>query len=115
AIRTLVLNSATGFVEIGVGSGVTADSDPGAEYRECLEKGAFLRHPQPDFEILESLRLDGSDGYPLLEDHLSRMAASARYFGFTFPETSIRGALASLAAGAGAGIRKVRLRLDRGG
>jgi para-aminobenzoate synthetase/4-amino-4-deoxychorismate lyase len=40
AIRTLVLRGGTG--RMGVGSGIVWDSDWGAEYEECLLKGAFL-------------------------------------------------------------------------
>ncbi|MGH7492627.1 MAG: aminodeoxychorismate synthase component I [bacterium] len=42
AIRTVVLDHATGMGEMGVGSGVVWDSDSEAEYRECLLKARFL-------------------------------------------------------------------------
>jgi len=42
AIRTVVLDHARGAGEMGVGSGVVWDSDPAAEYRECLLKARFL-------------------------------------------------------------------------
>jgi anthranilate/para-aminobenzoate synthase component I len=42
AIRTIVLDRETGGVELGVGSGITVDSDPQREYRECLDKAAFV-------------------------------------------------------------------------
>jgi len=41
AIRTIVVD-AGGRGEMGIGSGVVADSDSDAEYRECLLKGEFL-------------------------------------------------------------------------
>ncbi|PXY17712.1 aminodeoxychorismate synthase, component I [Prauserella coralliicola] len=40
AIRTLELHDGT--VELGVGGGITADSDPAAEWQECLDKAAPL-------------------------------------------------------------------------
>ena len=40
AIRTLELDGARGTM--GVGSGIVIDSDPAAEYRECLLKAEFL-------------------------------------------------------------------------
>ncbi|WP_142000920.1 aminodeoxychorismate synthase component I [Amycolatopsis cihanbeyliensis] len=40
AIRTLELHA--GRLELGVGGGITADSDPAAEWRECLHKAAPL-------------------------------------------------------------------------
>jgi para-aminobenzoate synthetase component 1 len=36
AIRTLVLTQ--GYCHLGVGSGIVADSDPAAEYEECVAK-----------------------------------------------------------------------------
>jgi anthranilate/para-aminobenzoate synthase component I len=36
AIRTLVLSQ--GICHLGVGSGIVADSDPEAEYEECVAK-----------------------------------------------------------------------------
>ncbi|KMS86001.1 aminodeoxychorismate synthase, partial [Streptomyces regensis] len=40
AIRTFEIHGDT--VELGVGGGITADSDPEAEWRECLDKAAPL-------------------------------------------------------------------------
>ncbi|MFD6795575.1 MULTISPECIES: aminodeoxychorismate synthase component I [Prauserella salsuginis group] len=40
AIRTFEI--AAGEVHVGVGGGITADSDPGAEWHECLDKAAPL-------------------------------------------------------------------------
>ena len=40
AIRTLEV-APDGRVELGVGGGITADSDPDAEWEECLHKAAF--------------------------------------------------------------------------
>ncbi|WP_158615419.1 aminodeoxychorismate synthase component I [Acidipila sp. EB88] len=41
AIRTAVVRD--GAFRMGLGAGITWDSEAGAEYRECLLKGAFLR------------------------------------------------------------------------
>ncbi len=43
AIRTLLLDTHTGLAELGVGSGITYDSTPEAEYNECLLKAEFVR------------------------------------------------------------------------
>ncbi len=136
AIRTVMLDVAEGRAEIGVGSGIVADSDADDEYRECLRKGVFLRHREPDFRLLESLRLDADGEYPLLERHLRRLADSARFFSFAYDEPAVRRSLAELVAGtlgsieaaatreaearrspgpAGAAIHKVRLLLARDG
>jgi para-aminobenzoate synthetase / 4-amino-4-deoxychorismate lyase len=115
AIRTLLLDRRTGSVEIGVGSGITADSQAADEYRECMEKGVFLRHVTPSFEILESLRLGPYGEFPLIDEHLERMAATASYFGYPFPEVALRSALAEVAGSNPVGLFKVRLLLARDG
>lgn len=57
AIRTLVCSH--GQVRYWVGSGLVADSDPAAEYQECLDKGLAMQ------EVLESFRCprDASPGF----------------------------------------------------
>jgi para-aminobenzoate synthetase / 4-amino-4-deoxychorismate lyase len=102
-------------VEIGVGSGITADSQAADEYRECMEKGVFLRHVTPSFEILETLRLGPCGEFPLIDEHLERMAATASYFGYPFPEVALRSALAEVAGRNPVGLFKVRLLLARDG
>jgi para-aminobenzoate synthetase / 4-amino-4-deoxychorismate lyase len=116
AIRTVVLKHAPGTLELGVGSGITADSDAAEEYRECLGKGAFLRHRPPSFRLLESMRLEkGGSGLPLLEAHLNRLTRSAAYFGFHIDRSVLVAALERATADLETGVYKVRLLLDRQG
>jgi para-aminobenzoate synthetase/4-amino-4-deoxychorismate lyase len=115
AIRTLLLDHATGTAELGVGSGITADSEPEAEYRECLGKGGFVHYRPRDFRLLESLRFEAGSGYPRLAGHVARLAASARYFDFRFDAARVTEALTAHGAGLGAGVHKVRLLLGSGG
>jgi para-aminobenzoate synthetase / 4-amino-4-deoxychorismate lyase len=115
AIRTLLIDRELGSVEIGVGSGITADSRPAAERRECFAKAAFVRAPAPDFELLESLRLEPSGEYPRIERHLARMRASASYFGFPFEQPKALRTLARARAALGGAPFKVRLLLNREG
>jgi para-aminobenzoate synthetase/4-amino-4-deoxychorismate lyase len=42
AIRTIVIDHLEHTATMGVGAGITADSDPDDEYRECLLKAAFV-------------------------------------------------------------------------
>ena len=42
AIRTMLINSATGQVDFSMGSGIVADSDPASEYDETLDKAAVM-------------------------------------------------------------------------
>jgi len=115
AIRTLVVDARSGAAELGVGSGITYDSRPEAEYRECLAKARFTRHPAREFELLETLLHEVPGGTFLLEGHLERLAASARYFGFAYDGARVRGTLARALAELGEGAYRVRLLLSRGG
>jgi para-aminobenzoate synthetase/4-amino-4-deoxychorismate lyase len=114
AIRTLVVDRDAGTAELGVGSGVTYDSDVAAEYRECLSKAAFARRAPNDFRLLETIRRDADGGFFLLEAHLDRLRESARYFGFRFDFRAIIRALAGAVQTAGT-PQRVRLLLARDG
>ncbi|HEY6008961.1 MAG TPA: aminodeoxychorismate synthase component I [Geobacteraceae bacterium] len=114
AIRTAVIDAATGEGELGIGSGVTWDSRAGAEYAECLAKALFATTPRPEFQLIESLLWEEDAGYFLLDRHLARLAASADYFAFPFDPAVARGLLAELGTTL-VGCRKVRLLLARDG
>ncbi len=101
AIRTLLVNRPTGCAEYGVGSGITWDSDPEAEWQECRTKARILAPPVPAFSLLETMRWTPEEGYYLLERHLERLQDSALYFGFRFDLTALRLELERLAAGLG--------------
>src|SRR5690606_22341518 len=113
-IRTLRVGP-DGAGVLGVGSGIVADSDPRAEYRECRLKAAFFAEPQEDFALIETMRAEGG-AVPLLDLHLARLEGSARYFGFPAAIGEVRAEieelLASLARG---GVHRLRLLLDRTG
>ena len=86
AIRTLQI--ADGRARIGVGSGITIDSDAAAEYQECHDKTAFLRHP-PDIGLIETLHV--ADGVPQhFDTHLARLAASAAALGLPCDAAALR-------------------------
>lgn len=113
AIRTPLLDRRSGRISLGVGSGITWDSIAQREFAECLNKGDFINGGAPDFRLIESLRLqDGS--YTLLEGHLERLTASAKYFGFAFDSRKARQLLTDQ-AGKESGLRKVRLLLAADG
>jgi para-aminobenzoate synthetase/4-amino-4-deoxychorismate lyase len=99
AIRTLDLNGEHGVM--GIGSGIVIDSDPAAEFRECLLKAEFLTRsssPSPNtFSLVETLLWRGE--YPLIELHLDRLDDSARYFGFPCGRATAKAALLTRAAG----------------
>jgi para-aminobenzoate synthetase/4-amino-4-deoxychorismate lyase len=111
-IRTVVLEEGKG--EMGIGSGIIHDSDPVAEWGESLLKGNFLTRRQPDFQLIETLLWQPGTGYWLLDEHLDRLTASAKYFLFTCSREQVKGQLAAQAHPF-AGPMRVRLLLHRDG
>ncbi len=79
-IRTVNLCGCKG--EMGIGSGIIADSIPEQEWQECLLKARFLTHPAPSFQLIETLLWEPEAGYWLLTEHLHRLSVSADYFLF---------------------------------
>jgi para-aminobenzoate synthetase/4-amino-4-deoxychorismate lyase len=84
AIRTVVLDTQTRAAEYGVGGGITHDSSASGEYEEIVAKARVLTDARPAFELFESLGHEPAEGFRHLDEHLERLAASARYFGFRF-------------------------------
>lgn len=115
AIRTVVLD-ADGHGEMGVGSGIVQDSDPGAEWEECRLKARFLTEQRASFDLIETLRWQRGQGYYLLRRHLDRLAESAAYFGYPCDRQEVRRRLAAEAeAFGGETAVRVRLLLDEDG
>jgi len=114
AIRSLVIDREAGTGELGVGSGITWDSDVDAEYDECLAKGLFARNIRPEFKLIESILFDEEDGYFLLEPHMDRLCRSASYFGFMLDKAEIVKSL-QLEGGGLCGRFKVRIEMSRNG
>ncbi len=114
AIRTVVIDRETGEAVYGVGGGVTWDSTPGGEYAEALQKAKLLTEEAPDFELLETMRLDDG-GYSLLEEHLARLESSAEYFDIPVNVAGVREALALHAEGHTGVPRRARLLVSTDG
>ena len=115
AIRTVWIDTDLGRAEFGVGGGITYDSSESGEHEECMVKARVLTARRPDFELLETLRHNADAGYYLLDRHLDRLAASARYFDFECDLSSVREALEVAADEMGGGTHRCRLTLDRKG
>jgi para-aminobenzoate synthetase/4-amino-4-deoxychorismate lyase len=114
AIRTTVIDR-NGSGEMGIGSGIVADSDGAKEYAECLLKMKFLTDPVRRFELIETMLYEPGKGVWLRGYHLARLAASAAYFGFAFDARKVSAAI-DAATGAKADERlRVRLLLDEDG
>jgi len=90
-IRTLVLDEHKRG-KLGIGSGIVYDSDAASEFAECRMKGHFLTALEVNFQLIESLRLESAhpDFFPLIGEHLKRLAASAAYFGFACDTEAVR-------------------------
>ncbi len=108
AIRTLTLHD--GQAEMGVGGGIVWDSEPDAEFAECLLKARFLVDADEPFRLIETMRWSADVGFNLIERHMLRLKTSARHFGFLFDDLAIRRALSAALDGAD-GLRRVRLTL----
>jgi para-aminobenzoate synthetase/4-amino-4-deoxychorismate lyase len=111
AIRTLELHGAHGTM--GIGSGITYDSDPSAEREECRLKADFLTNMPPEFEIIETMFWERD--YRLLDLHMARMRDSAEYFGFDLDEDRVRMELRHLAEQFSLKPKRVRVALSRDG
>ncbi len=114
AIRTVVVDLEAGRAAYGVGGGITWDSSAAGEYDEALLKARVLAGGRPEHGLLETLRWEPGPGFPLLERHLERLAASADYFGFACDRGEVVARLAAAVAGAAAPLR-VRAVLERDG
>lgn len=114
AIRTLTIFP-QGQAEVGIGSGVVQDSVAADEYDECLLKMRFLTDPVIDFQLIETMLHTPGEGYALLERHMERLEASARYFLFAFERAGTLGALQDHASRLGDDTWRIRLLLHRDG
>lgn len=75
--------AASSFV-LGVGAGITIDSDPSAEYQECQIKAAFLSTLPSGVGLFETIRLNQGTGKQRMTHrsaHLTRLAHSAKVLG----------------------------------
>jgi para-aminobenzoate synthetase/4-amino-4-deoxychorismate lyase len=114
AIRTAIIDR-KGAGEMGIGSGVVADSDGPKEYAECLLKMKFLTDPVRRFDLIETMLYVPGEGIWLRGYHLSRLAASAAYFGFAYDAGKIRDAIDATIAQSPDQRLRVRLLLDEDG
>jgi len=113
AIRTLYCQNGANRAQLGLGSGIVADSEPDDEWRECLAKGGFVPS-EKTFDLFETMRFDPSSGIHLLDRHIARIAESARLFGFPFDRHAARNELQA-ATFRVAEARRVRLMLAPSG
>ena len=107
-IRTLEIN-AKRQVCIGIGSGITIDSQANKEWQECAVKAGFFTGLSSSVGLIETMRVESGQP-PLLALHLNRMQASAKALGIAFNraflEAQVQDHLRSCSQGA------LRLRLE---
>jgi len=115
AIRTVLIDKATGQAEYGVGGGIVWDSVHRMEFEECRTKARILTQRIPDFSLLETILWTPEEGYFLLPYHLARLKESAVYFSFSADMGTISGRLASLAHTLSPTAQKVRLLVAKDG
>ncbi len=113
-IRTLEWRRGATKARLGLGSGLVVDSVPSNEWDECLLKGDFVRRQAQDFDLIETMGFDPSEGIVELERHLDRMRNSGQDLDFKFDRHAARNELQAATFG-----RKqramVRLLLSRTG
>lgn len=88
AIRTVEFNKTNNIGNIGLGAGITWDSNAKEEFDEVLAKGAFLTQPADEFEIFTSLLFEKGKPF-LLKEHLHRLKSSAEHFLFYYDQEKI--------------------------
>lgn len=116
-IRTITIDN-QGKGELGIGSGIVADSNASAEYDECLLKAEFVTKDHPRFDLIESLGWSAQDGFKFIDQHLDRLQSSADYFDFSFDKDDVRAELENhvgLISADGDQKFKIRLLLSKAG
>jgi para-aminobenzoate synthetase/4-amino-4-deoxychorismate lyase len=115
AIRTATVEKGSGALAYGVGSGIVWDSEPAAEYDECLAKAKALEDPGSPLALLETMRWKPRRGIRFLDRHLARLAESAGYFDIAFGEGRVREAIATTLSRLPPVAHRIRLQLDSDG
>ena len=95
---------------LGIGAGITNDSDPKQEWEECQIKSDFLMHLPSSTGLFETISIV-SNIPQKLEMHLDRMQSSALALGITFNRSAAKVVVESTCSSLDTGIA-FRLRLD---
>ncbi|MDC0535660.1 aminodeoxychorismate synthase component I [Francisellaceae bacterium] len=94
AIRTIQFNQHNEGV-LGVGGGITTQSNCMQEWQEMHLKGQFFIEAPKNFELIETLLFDID--YVFFEEHINRLSLSCQCFGFKFLHDETCKALLDLA------------------
>ncbi|SEB24453.1 chorismate-binding protein [Variovorax sp. YR216] len=113
AIRTVEIDEER-RARCGIGSGITIDAGFEGEWAEWRHKAAFVQRASVPFAVLETLRIE--DGIARnAHAHLSRMAASAAHFGYSWDRKDADRALDRLLSEHSRGVHRARLLLHADG
>jgi para-aminobenzoate synthetase/4-amino-4-deoxychorismate lyase len=96
AIRTLEIDS-QGHCEMGIGSGITIDSNVEREWQECTAKAGFVTGLPSPVGLIETMRLENGS-LALLSAHVRRMQASAASLRIPFVRDTIEQQVANYLA-----------------
>lgn len=113
AIRTLELDT-HGRFEMGVGSGITADSNAGDEWDECMTKAAFVTSLPSPVGLIETMRAE-KGRIALLPEHMQRLERSAQALGISCDISNIKNQVASVLGTLSGMPHMVRLELATNG
>jgi para-aminobenzoate synthetase/4-amino-4-deoxychorismate lyase len=114
AIRTVVVDRATGEAVYGAGGGITWGSEAAPERAELQAKAAVLAHDVTEHRLLETLAFVPGTGLRSIDRHVARMADSADWAGFRFDRAGVLASVRQAVAGRTEPGR-VRLLLSRWG
>ncbi|GGP08877.1 aminodeoxychorismate synthase component I [Oceanobacillus neutriphilus] len=112
AIRTAWMENGKNAA-YGVGGGITWDSETEAEYEEALAKAAILKGASPAFQLLETMKYDGTQIHRLSR-HLARLERAADQFQYPYPIKKIEQHLKEKMKKY-SGTHRVRLLLEQDG
>jgi para-aminobenzoate synthetase/4-amino-4-deoxychorismate lyase len=95
---------------LGIGAGITHDSDPKQEWQECRIKSGFLMNLPSSTGLFETIAVVGNRPQKL-EMHLDRMQSSALALGISFNRSNAKAVVDSACSSLDA-LTSFRLRLD---
>jgi para-aminobenzoate synthetase/4-amino-4-deoxychorismate lyase len=104
------LESYASTFTLGIGAGITHDSDPEQEWQECRIKSDFLMNLPSSAGLFETIAVVGNRPQKL-EMHLDRMQASALVLGISFNRSNAKAVVDSACSSLDA-LTSFRLRLD---
>jgi para-aminobenzoate synthetase/4-amino-4-deoxychorismate lyase len=93
AIRTLVIDLASGDAVYGTGGGIVADSDVDDEYEEALLKASVLTRKRPPVGLIETMLWTPASGIWLRDRHVERLTRSAEVLGIPLDRAVVHTAL----------------------